>query len=73
MWSMFVLGAVAGATIAFIVRGRLSAWNEYDLDVRHGRLIRFTVQAIAVLDAYHNDRRAVQLVEYGRQLLKMED
>ena len=73
MWPMFALGIVFGTAVGYMLGVWIATGANYDLMVRHGRLIRFTVQAIAALGAYHTDQRAVELVEYGRQLLRSED
>ena len=71
MW--FALGIIIGSSVGYLLGAWIASGANCDLEVRHGRLIRFTVQAIAALEAHHTDQRAVELVEYGRQLLRSED
>jgi hypothetical protein len=73
MWGMFALGAVIGATIAFIARGGLSAWNERDLRARHEWAVIFLRLFTDAAESRTGDQEIDELNVLAHQLLRMEE
>jgi hypothetical protein len=72
-WISGLVGLFVGGALGVFLACVIVSGANRDQDVRHSRLIRWSQQAIAVLDAHQGDQRALELVEYGRQLLRSED